>query len=103
MGSLNGEYYGAWADNQIYLTITDSNNTTGAICGTIKNYGTTSPVTGTYTITSQYADIMLTASGPTNEIWNLRTYDYNVLSGTRYKMGQLGAVPETIGGLGRTR
>ncbi|MBK5398881.1 hypothetical protein JFU47_19500 [Pseudomonas sp. TH39(2020)] len=101
MGSLNGTFYGAYGDNQIYLSITHSDDITGEIRGTLSNYGSTSTVNGSYTMTQQFAQIFLNTWGPSTEQWSLITYDYNTLSGTRNIMGPTGVTQQQIAGLGR--
>lgn len=106
MGSLTGTFYGAYAENQIYLIINTSDDNSGLISGTLLNYGNMGDVKGKYYINTTSATLMLTVtprSGGADEQWQLITYDYNVLSGTRTYIGPVGGgfVIESIAGLGR--
>ncbi|MFJ7796335.1 hypothetical protein [Pseudomonas sp. NPDC096950] len=105
MGSFNGTWYGAYASNQIYLIIANSNDTTGDISGTLLNYGNSWNITGHYYISTAGATVMLDAfpvNGGTKEQWQLSTSDYKVLSGQRTYLGPVGGfVTEQIGGLGK--
>jgi len=103
MGALNGEFYGAYGEHQLYLTIHDSNDITGVINGTARYFGKSGQATGTYTAGTTQATIFLgVTSGGVREQWTLTTSDYNTLSGTRNFAQSDGTMSTQSIGLGRT-
>ena len=102
MGALVGTFYGAYAENHVYLTVQSSDDSAGPVNATAIINGQTGTINGMQQIWADSTTIMLSGKvGENTEEWTLTTSDFNSLNGTRNFTGPTGVCYSQQVGLGR--
>jgi hypothetical protein len=102
MGASVGTFYGAFAENHVYLTVHSSDDYAGPVNATANVNGQTGTINGMQNIGANSTTIMLSGMvGGNTESWALTTSDFTILNGTRSFVGASGISYSQQVGLGR--